>query len=63
MQTCDRCEKQCYATIMSMFNTDVICMECKKKEEQRPDYRKAVDAENKAIKQGNSNFKGIGYGN
>jgi hypothetical protein len=33
---------------MSMFNEDVICMACKEKERQRPDYRKAVEADNEA---------------
>jgi hypothetical protein len=46
---------------MSIFNMQTICMDCKKKEEQRPDYQKAVDKENQQVKNGNYNFKGIGY--
>ncbi len=61
--TCDRCggslEK---GRIMSMFNTDCICMDCKKKETQRTDYKKAQDADIQEIRKGNYNFSGIGYG-
>ena len=45
---------------MSMFNTQVICMACKEKEMQRPDYKDAVEAEMKAVSSGDRNFKGIG---
>lgn len=48
---------------MSMYNEDVICMDCKDKEMQREDYRKAVEADHAEIKRGNYNFKGIGYNN
>ena len=57
---CDRCGAKLTVRIMSMFNEDVICMECKKKERQRPDYREAVEADNAAIRRGDRNFKGIG---
>ena len=58
---CDRCGGSLDGgRIMSMFNEDVICMACKEKERQRPDYRKAVEADNEAIRNGNRNFKGIG---
>lgn len=60
MTTCDRCHKKTRATIMSMFNNDTICMNCKAKEETRTDYKKAVEADVAAIKSGNYNFKGIG---
>ena len=58
---CDRCGAPLTARIMSMFNEDVICMDCKKKERERPDYRAAVEADNAAIQRGDRNFKGIGY--
>ena len=32
-----------------------------KKEQQRKDYSKAVEADHEQIRQGNYNFKGIGY--
>ena len=60
---CDRCGAPLTVRIMSMFNEDVICMECKEKERQRSDYRDAVEADNEAIRHGNRNFKGIGLKN
>ena len=47
--------------IMSMYNEDCICLACKEKERQRPDYVEACIAEAEQIKQGNFDFKGIGY--
>lgn len=46
---------------MSMFNTETICMDCKAAEKKHPRYKDAVEADNAAIRQGNYNFKGIGY--
>ena len=57
---CDRCGKTLTSRTMSMFNEDVICMECKREEEKRSDYKKAVEADHEQIKMGNYNFKGIG---
>ena len=57
---CERCHEVTSATITSMFNTQTICMKCKAEEEQRPDYKQAVAADEAAIKAGNFNFKGIG---
>jgi hypothetical protein len=45
---------------MSMYNHDVLCMDCKDKETQREDYRKAVEADHAEIRRGNYNFPGIG---
>ena len=60
--TCDRCGGSLDGgRIMSMYNTDCICMECKKKEKQRPDYRRAAEAELNAVKSGIRNFAGIGF--
>ncbi len=58
---CDRCGKKLTSRIMSMYNTDIICMECKDAERKRADYHKAVEAENAQIRMGNYNFEGIGY--
>lgn len=58
---CDRCGAPLTVRIMSMFNEDVICMECKEKERKHPDYKKAVEADEAAIRSGNRNFKGIGF--
>lgn len=58
---CDRCGSNTNGkTVMSMFNQDVICMDCKDREKAHPDYKTAVDADNAAIKSGDYNFKGIG---
>jgi len=60
-QFCDRCGGTLEGgRIISMFNTDCICMGCKKKERQRSDYRKAADAETAEVRKGNYNFAGIG---
>ena len=45
---------------MSMFNTQMICMECKDAERKRPDYEEARDAEAAEVARGNFNFKGVG---
>lgn len=60
-KTCDRCGGSLSGgRIMSMYNTDCICMECKNDELKRPDYRKAVEADLAEIRNGNYNFQGIG---
>ena len=60
MQTCDRCGKETYATILSMFNMDTICLDCHTKEQKHPKYADAKRAELDALGQGNFNFSGIG---
>lgn len=58
---CDRCGKKLTARIMSMFNTDCICPECKEKETKLPEYGAARDAENAAVRAGIGDFAGVGY--
>ncbi len=59
-QFCDRCGKSLKGSrIMSMFNEECICLECKDKERKDPDYQKAVEADVQEIKRGNYNYKGI----
>ena len=61
-EKCDRCGGSLDGgRIMSMYNTDCICMKCKRKEEHRDDYKKAADADHNEILKGNYNFKGIGF--
>ena len=60
METCKRCHTKTDTTIMSTFNTQVICMECKKKEEEHPKYPEARAAEEAAVKRGDYNYLGIG---
>jgi hypothetical protein len=59
---CDRCEQPPInnTTIMSKFNTQVICMPCKKKEMKHTKYEDACKAEKQANDKGDYNFKGIG---
>jgi hypothetical protein len=38
---CHHCWKESGSYIMSMYNEDLICMECKSKETGRPDYKQA----------------------
>ena len=60
--TCDRCGGSLEeGRTMSMYNTDCICMKCKKEERRRPDYEAASTAEINAVRFGNYNFPGIGY--
>lgn len=61
-ENCDRCGGSLKkGRIMSMYNKDCICMECKKKERERKDYDKALKADREHVDQGVFNFKGIGY--
>ena len=56
---CDRCgEPTNGVTTMSMFNEDVICMDCKDKEKKDPEYKAAAKAEMDAVKRGDRNYKG-----
>lgn len=59
-ECCDRCGKDLSSgRIMSMFNTDCICLSCKKEETLDPDYEMASKAELSEVKKGNYNFGGI----
>ncbi len=60
---CDRCGNATKIHTISMFNTQSICMDCRKSERARPDYRKACEADRFAIMNGNWNFEGIGLDN
>lgn len=61
VEKCERCKKPTNGTtIMSMFNTQVICMPCKEEEKENPRYMEAVEADRKAIVKGDYNFRGIG---
>lgn len=57
---CDRCGGSLKdGRIMSMYNTECLCMACKEKETKLPDYHEALEAEHAEIKKGNYNYKGI----
>ena len=56
---CDRCHKPTGGvTIMSIFNQDVICMNCKNEEKEDPEYEAACIAEREAVMKGEMNFPG-----
>lgn len=58
---CDRCKKKTNGvTIMSTFNQEVICMDCKESEKSEANYKEAVEADLREIRRGNYNFPGIG---
>lgn len=57
---CDRCgEPTNNVTTQSMFNEDVICMNCKEEERKDPEYKAAEAAEREALQSGDRNFKGV----
>lgn len=59
-KTCDRCGGSLAdGRIMSMLNTDCLCLACKKKERTHPKYKEATNAELEAVRQGNYNYKGL----
>jgi len=60
IQLCERCGAETHATTTSMFNTQTICMDCKRAEKRHPQYQAAVEAEGAACRSGNYNFPGIG---
>lgn len=60
MRKCERCGAETSTTTGSMFNTEMICMACKRTERDHPLYPAARDAEHNAVKSGDYNFPGIG---
>lgn len=58
--TCQRCGKKNQALIMSIFNTQMICLDCQDLEAKHPLYETARKAEREAIQSGNRFFSGIG---
>ena len=59
-KNCDRCKKPLKSRIMSVFNTDCLCLECHVLEQQHERYEEAKAAEHEAVKRGDYNFPGIG---
>ena len=57
---CDRCREEIEVFVMSIFNTDTLCLDCKNKEKNHPDYEIAVKREKEEVEKGNLNFEGIG---
>ena len=57
---CPRCNQESIASTMSIFNTEIVCLECKGKEENHPKHDEARAAELAAVRAGDLNFPGIG---
>ena len=58
--TCHRCGKKTNCHIMSKFNMDLICMQCKKKEREHPAFAEADRLEVESVRRGEYNFPGVG---
>ena len=57
---CARCSNRANPSIMSMFNEDIICMDCKTKERNHPLYKHALEVESQQVLKGNYKYAGIG---
>lgn len=60
MVVCERCKKDVKISITSVFNTDMICLDCFDEELKHPLYSKARRAVQDHIARGIFNFPGIG---
>jgi hypothetical protein len=58
--TCHRCGKKTSLHTLSRFNTQLICVECATKERKHASYKRAVEAETRAVRRGDYDFPGIG---
>jgi len=57
---CQRCREDASYTTMSIFNTDMICIECEKIERAHPDFPEARRIELEELAKKNYNFPGVG---
>lgn len=57
---CDRCDAKLRSSIMSKFNQDIICLDCRTDEKLAPGYKKASEAELQAVRSGVWNYSGVG---
>jgi len=62
-QFCQRCKRGTNITQMSMFNTQICCSKCIEEERAHPDFPKAREAEQEAVKNGDCNYPGMGLPN
>ena len=61
MDNCDRCNKELHSFTMSWFNTDNICMDCSKIENNHPDVKFAKEIEGRYVKARDMKYPGIGW--
>jgi len=45
---------------MSIFNVQMICPRCEKREKAHPQYASAKETEMQEVRKGNYNFPGVG---
>lgn len=59
---CERCgaDLSKVSSIMSKFNQDTICSDCKARERAHPGYKAADEAEVASVRAGERNFPGVG---
>lgn len=59
---CERCgaDLSKVSSIMSKFNQDTICSDCKARERAHPGYKAADEAEVASVRAGEHNFPGVG---
>lgn len=59
---CARCgaDLSITSSIMSKFNQDTICSDCKAREKAHPGYAAADEAEIASVRRGEMNFPGVG---
>ena len=57
---CQRCYNETRVHIVSMFNTQEICMDCATKEKAHSEYENARKREAEEVRKGNYNYEGIG---
>jgi hypothetical protein len=57
---CDRCNGPLVLSMMSKFNTDILCTQCQDDECEAPGYAAADAAEVAAVRAGDYNFLGTG---
>ena len=57
---CKRCGRKAHSFLTSVFNSQMICVECDAEERLHPAYQEAIRAENDEISKGNYNFDGVG---
>lgn len=60
MTECGRCKVETGTQRMSIFNVEMLCIPCKNKERDHPQYELAHEAERAACQRGDYNFPGIG---
>ncbi len=57
---CARCGNDLSVSLMSRFNTDVLCMNCEALEREHPAFAAAEETELLAVRSADYNFRGVG---